>query len=478
MYSKKIVLSVIIDLIVVIVLTVTFIIVAFSASGLIFNRMWLKLIAVLLPVVYIAVSLLFRNSVGWLATKKGKFAKALKLTFANVIDFTVILLFTLLADFALHSLFYYDIFVLLLVIFATYYFTTVLCNGVTFGKWCFGIKFNTGNRAAILKYTIAKIVSVIVFPVILFRILGIVDPFALFMNIVLCFVIFHVFSVIVSKTTIWAYFAKISYEWQNVKLKFVLGKLACLSLIILIGFSSLKFINNKIHTQERQPFINMWTDTETKGHFFGFTYPFKFKKFPNIRDVKTYTDFLKTQNQSPKEYILGLFEKYDIVILQEHYHGESTQWDMIFDIVSDTTFINNVGNIFTEYGYVGQQQKVDKFLTTVFPNDTILEKETACLMYFMSGAFYYFVKNMNLLNSELPDSLKIKLHLCCAQIDCEDIVAFGETKAKINDNRDSLMAQTAIDWYNEQSVAGKRPKCLVVTNYRHAFGYAGGEAVI
>ena len=75
MYSKKIVLSVIIDLIVVIVLTVTFIIVAFSASGLIFNRMWIKLIAVLLPVVYIAVSLLFRNSVGWLATKKGKIGK-------------------------------------------------------------------------------------------------------------------------------------------------------------------------------------------------------------------------------------------------------------------------------------------------------------------------------------------------------------------------------------------------------------------
>jgi len=282
---------------------------------------------------------------------------------------------------------------------------------------------------------------------------------------------FHVFSVIVSKTTIWAHFSKISYEWQN---KFVFRKLICLFLLISIGFLSIRYINNKIHPRGNHQSKNRWTDTETKEHFFGFNYPFEFKKYPNIKDVKQYTDFLNTQNKSPKEYILGLFEHYDIVVLQEHYHGESTQWDMIFDIVSDTAFINNVGNVFTEYGYVGQQYRVDKFLNTVFPNDTILEKETACLMYFMSGAFFYFVKNLNLLNSELPDSSKIKLHLCCAQIDCDDIVAFGKTKAKADMNRDSLMAQTTIDWYNEQTAAGKRNKCLVVTNYRHAFGYAGG----
>ena len=85
---------------------------------------------------------------------------------------------------------------------------------------------------------------------------------------------------------------------------------------------------------------------------------------------------------------------------------------------------------------------------------------------------------MNLLNSELPDSLKVGLHFCDAQIDCDDIVAFIKTKPKLDEKRDSLMAQTTVDWYNEQITAGKRHKCLVVTNYRHAFGYAGGATVI
>jgi len=36
------------------------------------------------------------------------------------------------------------------------------------------------------------------------------------------------------------------------------------------------------------------------------------------------------------------------------------------------------------------------------------------------------------------------------------------------------MAQAIIDWYNNDEIIEGRKKCLVVTNYRHAFGYAGG----
>jgi len=465
---SKIILSTIIDLIVVIVLTITFFVVLMSASGLILygttffsGFSGLMKTAAVFFAVYVAAAVLSKNSVGRMATKKGKFAKALKLIFANVIDFAVILLITLLLDYALHTLFYYDIFVLLFVIFSMYHFVAIMCSGVTFGKWCFGIKFNTDNRTVILKYTVAKIVCVIIFPVILFRILGIIDPFALFLNIVFCFVIFHVFSFAVSKTTIWAYFAKTGYVYQNQKLKFVFAKFACLLSLSLIGFSSIKHINNKIHTGEN-------------GHFFGFNYPYEFKKYPNVKDIKPYTDFLKTQNQSPKEYVLGLFEQFDIVILQERNHSESTQWDMIFDIVSDTAFINNVGNIFTEYGSAIHQHKIDTFLHTVFPNDTILEQETACLMYNPLGAFYYFIKNLNLLNSGLPDSLKIRLHFCDV-IDYDDVITYINTKREADwTNRDSLMAQVTVDWYNEQVTNEKRRKSLVVTNYRHAHGYAGG----
>ena len=469
---SKIILSAIIDLIVVVVITITVYVLATFATGLIFYRTPHSIKAVVFLAAYVVTALLFKNSIGWLATKKDNFTKALKLMFANVFDFTLILLITLLVDYVLHTLFYYDIFVLLFVIFAAYHFTVVLCNGVTFGKWCFGIKFDNDNRTAVLKYTIAKIVCVIIFPVIFFRILGIIDPFALFLNIVFCYVIFHIFSFTVCRTSIWAYFAKTGYTCQNQKLKYVFAKFACLFLLVFIGFFSIKYINNQIHN-ERQEFINFWTGNTNKGHFLGFNYPFKHKTYPNSKNVKPYTDFLKTKDQSPKEYILGLFEHYDIVILQERYHNESTQWDMILDIVSDTAFINNVGNIFTEYGSAKHQHKIDSYLQTVFPNDTILEQKTACLMYNPSGAFYYFKKNLNLLNSGLPDSLKVRLHFCDV-IDYDDVVTYTNTKRELDNTRDSLMAQVTVDWYKEQVATGKRRKSLVVTNYRHAHGYAGG----
>lgn len=470
----KVVLSVFIDLTIIVILSITSSFVAGNASGFLFPHtsfmseaspienllIWMNPMVLFLPV-YLVIALLFRNSVGWLANKKSNFTKALKLILANVIDFTIILLITLWVDYALQSLFYYDIFILLFVIFAAYQFVVIFCNGVTFGKWFFGIKYNPNNRKAIFKYTIYKTVCIIVFPIILFRFLGIIDPYALFLNIVICFLIFHVFSALIFKKPIWTFFAKTSYVFQIQNFKYIFVKFLCLSSLITIGFTSIKFINNNNHINEAR-------------FFFGFNYPFEFKKYPNSKEVEPYIDFLKTCNQSPKEYILGLFERYDIVVLQERYHGESTQWEMIYDIVSDTAFINNVGNVFTEYGSAIHQNKIDTFLNTVFPNDTILEQETACLMYYMSGGFYYFIKNLNLLNSQLPDSLKVREHYCDMQIDCDDIVTFIQTKSKADNKRDSLMAQVTVDWYKTQIADGKRHKCLVVTNYRHAHGYAGG----
>ena len=463
---------IIIDLAIVVSLTISFIIMAESASGFIFSGatflsesslvetlcIWTKPFCAIL-LIYTIISLIFKRSIGWLAAKKGKFRKALKLVFASIVDFTVILLVAIMVDYALQNMFYYDFFVLWFVIFATYYFTAILCNGVSLGKWFLGIKFNAENRLAIFKYTLYKILCTTILPILLFRILGIIDPYSLFLNAVFFLFLSYVFSFIILRMPIWTYLAKISYISQNQNVKVFSVKFVCLLLLIITGFISIKYTNNRAHADE--------------DILFGLNYPYEFKKYPNKEAVKPYTDFLKIQNQSPKDYVLNLFRKYDIVVLQEVYHGESTQWEMISDIVSDTAFINNVGNVFTEYGSVIHQHKIDTFLNTVFPNDTILEQETACLMYYMSGGFYYFIKNLNLLNSELPDTLKIREHYCDA-IDCDDIVAFIQSKSDPNQNRDSLMAQATIDWYNEQVANGKRHKCLVITNSRHAHGYAKG----
>lgn len=41
-----------------------------------------------------------------------------------------------------------------------------------------------------------------------------------------------------------------------------------------------------------------------------------------------YVDFLKEQTTSAKDYILGLFDDYDIVILCERNHRDMTQYDL------------------------------------------------------------------------------------------------------------------------------------------------------
>jgi uncharacterized RDD family membrane protein YckC len=196
----------------------------------------------------------------------------------------------------------------------------------------------------------------------------------------------------------------------------------------------------------------------------GFKYPIKFVAYPNNSKVEKYTEYLKKVSQDPKEYILNLFEKYDIVILAEHYHPENTQWDIIYDLISDQRFIENVGNLFTEYGDVHEQAKADAFFLTPYPDDSTLSKATSELINYHSSNFYHFLKKMHKLNQTLPDSLKIKEHFT-------DIIDYPTDSMinKIRTNiafRDSMMAQVVIEWYGK---TGK--KCLVVTNSRHAFAF-------
>lgn len=94
------------------------------------------------------------------------------------------------------------------------------------------------------------------------------------------------------------------------------------------------------------------------------------------------------------------------------------------------------------------------------------------MIYYMSGAFYYFLKDINILNSGLPDSLKVREHFTDNMNWNYLGSPFYEEGLNL-DKRDSLMAQVTIDWYKEKLKNNERKKCLVVTNSRHAFAYKG-----
>ena len=88
-----------------------------------------------------------------------------------------------------------------------------------------------------------------------------------------------------------------------------------------------------------------------------------------------YEDFLADQHLSAKEYILSLFEKYDIVILCERDHREITQYDLILDVISDKRFRSEVGNIYTEIGNFQRNDILNEFLCNDALSDRAARRE-------------------------------------------------------------------------------------------------------
>jgi hypothetical protein len=234
-----------------------------------------------------------------------------------------------------------------------------------------------------------------------------------------------------------------------------------LTTFMLIGFFALSYLVLVLYNNINNP---------AQEKLLGFKIPFKRIEYPNNAKVLPYQHFLEKHRQDPKEYLLGLFDKYDIVILCENLHTEDTQWDFIYEVISDPRFVHQVGNIFTEYGFAKKQDKIDSFMHTTFPDDTALAKATATLTRYHSGNFYFFMQKLHKLNQTLPDSLKIREHFTDMwEWYYLDEAYFNPAYRNVRnipfvEDRDSLMAKIVIDWYKQT-----KKKCLVITNSRHAF---------
>ncbi|MDR2836873.1 MAG: RDD family protein, partial [Bacteroidales bacterium] len=380
---------------------------------------------------------------------------------ASIIDLLLIFSITIIFNRILPQWIFVDFLATFVFITFIYFFISYIFFNKTFGKHCTGIAIVSKNGEklkfkGIATREISKFLFVFLLPTIytylIFRFCG--NSIGLNVwydcSILLYFTIFLCFWGI-KKKFCWDIFAKTEKIKQKLTTKAIIVNYSIIIVLLTLVYGFLVFDNNINNVSEQK--------------FLGFNLPFKFKEYPNNSKIKPYTAFLSENNvENPKDYILGLFENNDIVILCEHFHGEDTQWDMISDIVSDERFINKVGNIFTEYGYIKDQEKVNKFLVTFFPNDTLLEKATATLMKYQSVGFYSIMKKINKINNNLPDSLKIIEHFT-------DILTSNYIYNNKNFlpqqqliKRDSLMAQVVIDWYNTNN-----KKCLVITNYRHAF---------
>lgn len=182
---------------------------------------------------------------------------------------------------------------------------------------------------------------------------------------------------------------------------------------------------------------------------------------PTSHSVKKYVDYLQQNRQDINNYVLELFKTYDHVILCERIHPEMTQYDMIYNLVTDERFVDNVGTLFTEIGSAESRDAYKTFVDTSFSNDTIVEKELAAFMMenqtvhllWTRTNWFNFLKKMYYFNHGKDNPVNI----------------FFTDKDWIDKSliytRDSLMAESIISTIKSDSLK----KSLTIMNYRHAY---------
>ncbi len=189
--------------------------------------------------------------------------------------------------------------------------------------------------------------------------------------------------------------------------------------------------------------------------------------------------FLGNQKLNAKDYVLSLFEDYDLVILCERNHMEFTQYELFSEIARDSFFVNNVGNIYTEVGVANMDNNINTFLHSTQKDSISTRNEITKIFrdidftpYWHCYNFPWFMNELFTLNQKLSENKKINLHPVDASFSWNNFTTASKYEEFDNsiDNRDSIMANNIIQQYEKQKndTLGRK-KALIIMNYRHAF---------
>jgi hypothetical protein len=194
--------------------------------------------------------------------------------------------------------------------------------------------------------------------------------------------------------------------------------------------------------------------------------------------IEKYVRFLETQKQTPADYIMGLYAQYDIVVLCERAHPETTQYDLICELASDPRFQQQVGHIFTECGSIRLRPEVEELLV----NDQLSPEQSQEKLHAIYRNFnfqviwdktnsYDFLQRICLLNRTLPKESRVHIWPCDLESDWSKITKenYGQIQQRL-DQRDKIMADNMAAKFQEiQRSSSRQKKALVIMNYRHAF---------
>jgi len=202
------------------------------------------------------------------------------------------------------------------------------------------------------------------------------------------------------------------------------------------------------------------------------------------QELEPYVSFLHRHAQPSIQYLLQLFNTYDLVILAERTHPETTQWEFIYELTSHPEFIAKVGHIFTEYGSVSQQTALEEVLSAPGLEEAALNQKVIALLRnfplwpygWHNNNVYEYLRRLYHLNRTLPAQSRIALHFSDVPWQWEgktpqDYARYWSTEIP---QRDRIMANhTILQFRAILQSNSSRKKALVVMNTRHAFRTGG-----
>lgn len=197
--------------------------------------------------------------------------------------------------------------------------------------------------------------------------------------------------------------------------------------------------------------------------------------------IASNVQFIEQHQLSAKEYILSLFDRYDIVVFCERIHDELTQYELLNDLFSDIRFSNQVGNIFMEMGGSNYDDTINTYLLSenLSPeesNKKALEIQRDATWYplWERYNYHYLLTSLYQINRSLPEQNKLKLHptdmaIHWSEIKSSDDIMTHILNNDVQDGRDSVMAGNIISSISSiDASATKRKKYFVILNSAHA----------
>lgn len=194
--------------------------------------------------------------------------------------------------------------------------------------------------------------------------------------------------------------------------------------------------------------------------------------------LKDYVQYINNYSSTPVEYIFKLFEQSDIVVIGERDHRDTTQYQLILDILKDPRFVKEIGYVYTEVGCVNRTSEVNKLIKGKFQTNEDFMNHL--YSYLRTGEVFYplwekynrvlFLKGLYEINRN--NRRKITLGLTDCAFSWNDIPSAQEYKdfyySSACEYRDSTMAANFAQMFEQQKPKKGKRKALIITNQPHA----------